>query len=302
MSEIRQFSYSRILDYATCPRKYYWHNVAKITPIEKSKALTFGYCMSEALRAWRRSGKVDDAKDAFVKAWIDDDKNLKQKADPNDPKDFRTVERGFELIQEYTRQYPDEPSQVIQSEVKFDGIPLGVVDGIAIQSRGRIDGVLRIGNDINILEDKTTSALGPSFFKTIKSSFQVSLYLWVSDQLGLFKIGEKPTTPRCVINAMRVHPKEFKFDRDIVMKSRHKLNLIQENLLDWIRQIFWSEQTGIYPMNDIDGSICEKYGGCEYLPLRYATKSMQETLIKSSFKPLEYQEPEEGSNESKSSR
>lgn len=287
MSEIRQFSYSRILDYATCPRKYYWRNVAKIVPVKKSKALTFGYCMSEALRAWRRNENIEDAKEAFINAWIDDDQNLKQKFDPDDPKDFRTIERGKELIQEYAQQYPDESSQVIQSEVKFDEIPLGTVDGIAIQAKGRIDGVLRIGDDISILEDKTTSALGPSFFKTIKSSLQVGLYLWVSDQLGLFKIGDKPTTPRCIVNAIRVHPTEFKFDRDIVIKSRTKLDSIRENLLDWIKQIFWSERTGVYPMNDIDGTVCEKYGGCEYLPLRYATIAMQETLIKSSFRPLE---------------
>lgn len=293
MSEARQFSYSRILDYATCPRKYYWRNVRRIVPVEKHKALSFGYCMSEALRAWRRSSSVEDAKEAFVAAWVSDGKILKQEFDPDDPKDFRTVHRGFDLIKEYTSQYPDEPSQVIQSEVKFDGVSLGIVDGVAIQARGRIDGVLMIGNDINVLEDKTTSALGPSFFKTIKSSLQVSLYLWISDQLGLFKIGDKSTTPRCIINAMRVHPKEFKFDRDIVLKSRSKLNLIQENLLDWVKQIFWSEKTGIYPMNDIDGSICEKYNGCEYLPLRYATKSMQDTLIESSFKPLEHHEPKE---------
>jgi hypothetical protein len=279
----RTFSYSRILDYATCPHKHYLRNVCGIVSKNKHKALSFGHCMSEGMREWRKAGDLNSAKEAFVKAWDLDGKNLKMTFDIDDPKDYRTVKRGFEILQAYANEYPSEPQQTLQSEIKFDGIFLGVVEETEIYLRGRIDSIFTIGNDISIDEDKTTSQLGPMFFNSLRDSMQVGLYLWVANQLGLFNIGNKPTTPRCILNAILVHPKETRFARDITIKSRSKLRAVKNNCLDWARQILIAEKLNIFPMNDVDNSICTKYGGCDYLPLRYVDGSMRERLLEAEY-------------------
>jgi len=279
----RTFSYSRILDYATCPQRYKKKNVLKILPRRKAKALAFGSCMSESLRVWRKSNNLDVAKEAFVNIWDQEGQILSKSFNPKTPEDYRTIERGFKILKAYTEEYPDEPKQIIQSEVKFDNVYLGNVEDTEIFLRGRIDSIFKIGNDISIDEDKTTSTLGPKFFNPLRDSMQVGLYLWVADQLGLFNIGGKSTTPRCILNAILVHPKKFLFNRDITIKSRGKLNEIAKNALNWVTQILVAESLDLFPKNDVDNSICTKYGGCDYLPLRYAQGSIEDRLLKTEY-------------------
>ncbi len=281
--EERFFSYSRILSYATCPMKYYWEYVYNIVPIEKPKALSFGHCMSRGLEAYRRTGTLKDAKEMFFQAWIEEGKNLKQKLDPDNPKDFRTVERGFEILEDYTKEYPNEHEVIIQPEVKFT-VPMGILNETKIIFRGRIDGVLWVGKDAAINEDKTTSILGEKYLPNLRDSLQIALYLWAADESGLFKLGGKTITPRCLMNVIRVHPEKYEYKRDIAIKSRMHLHSAVENALQWIDRILASEKSGIFPKNDADNSVCTKYGGCSYLPLRYKNPSIIESLIKTEYK------------------
>ncbi|GAH83408.1 unnamed protein product, partial [marine sediment metagenome] len=190
----------------------------------KAKPLSFGSCTSKGLESYRLTGSVDEAMKAFSNAWEKDGKVLLVELDPDNPKDFRTVKRGLQLMKEYAEEYPDDPSQVVGSkspegergaEIKFDDIYLGIVNGTEIFLRGRIDGIFKVGDDIYIVEDKTTSRLGETFLQILRDSLQINIYLWVADMLGLFTVGDKKKTPKCLMNAMRVHPTEFKFKRDV---------------------------------------------------------------------------------------
>ncbi len=302
--EKRFFSYSKILDFATCPQKYHLRQVLGIQPAQKSKALAMGSCVSMALRAFRSGEGEKGARQAFMDTWEKEGKVLRLESHPDFPKDFRTVKRGIELIHEYIQKYPDDPERTIEPEVAFE-VPLFTevenhVDGEPLNDtevilRGRIDGVFIDGNDINIGEDKTTSQLGETFLPNLAGSLQIKIYLWAADQRGLFEVGGKKRTPRCLMNAMRVHPTEFRFKRDITIQSRPQLELAKENVINWIKRILAAEKDGNFPLNDINNTICTMYGGCEYLPLRYKTGSVRESLLRNEYtiKP-----PKRGGNES----
>lgn len=274
----RYFSYSKILDYATCAQKYYLKQRLGIEPKEKAKPLAYGYCMSMALRTYRKGEGEDAARQAFMAAWEEDGQTLILEPDPNIPKDFRSVKRGLQMVHEYIEKYPDDPKQMIEPEISFE-ISLGVIDNVEIILRGRIDGVIADNRDICIIEDKTTSRLGETFLPNLAGSLQIKIYLWVADQKGLFEIGGKKKTPRCLMNAMRTHATEFRFKRDITIQSRPQLELAKDNVISWIKRILAAERDGNFPLNDVDNTVCTKYSGCEYLPLRYKEGTVRESLL-----------------------
>jgi hypothetical protein len=286
----REFSFSKILSYATCPEKYrLCYGNPRILPIQKPKPLALGSCLAKGFEGYRIIGTLKGASDAFQKEWLKDGKVLSIRSDPNNPKDFRTVERGLEILKDYMRQYPDENKQMIEPEVRFR-LKIGEVDGVAIFLVGRIDGVFLLGKDICVVEDKSTSMLGPTYLRNLRDSLQIGLYLYAAEREGLFDIGGKKKTPKCLMNAVKVHLTEFKYDRDLAIKSRFSLEKYKDNAVNWIRRIISSEETGIFPKNDADNLTCTKYGGCEYLPLRYTEGNIRERLLKNEFKVLDGKE------------
>jgi hypothetical protein len=242
--------------------------------------------MSNAIRFYRSTASFDEAAKAFQDAWIEDGKILSIRTTDEDPKDFRTVQRGLEILEAYVKFYPDDPENTIRPEVSFE-VPVGVVRDRNIMLRGRIDGVVSDGKGgARIGEDKTTSRLGDTFFDALRGSLQIGLYLYAADQYGLFDIGKR-TTPSCLMNAIKVHPKEFKFTRDVAIKSRNTLHFFKENALRWVDRMIASEEENIYPLNDIDNSTCTKYGGCDYLPLKYAEGELRKALLLHNFQRKE---------------
>ena len=291
MTEKRSFSYSKIRSYATCPGKYKKEYLLRITPILKAKPLAYGSCMSSAIATYRSGGTLEEAKKAFIKTWEEEGQVLSIDADPDNPKDFRTVRRGYDMIKEYIDEYPEEHKLIAEPEIKFS-LEIGEIEGILIILDGRLDGVIEVGKDHAVIEDKTTSRLGPTYFDTLRGSLQILIYMWAADQLGLFKIGGVSKIPKCLMNAMRTHLTEFRFLRDIAVKSRISLDQAKENALTWIRQILIAEDKDLFPLNDVDNETCKKYGGCEYLPFKYAHESVIENLMRTDFKIKEKKKEE----------
>jgi len=273
---MERYSWSKIKCFADCPMKYKKRYVDRIYPRKKSTALCLGYCMSCGLNAYRKTGSLDAAQQEFMNGWKEDGQILLLKKE-DDPR--RSVERGLEILYNYIETYPDEPSRTVQSEIKFEH---EVANGIIFN--GRIDGVLRLDDgSFAIIEDKTTSRLGDSYFVKMKGSSQVLWYMWVANELGLFNIDGHKQLPKCFINAIYIHHERDRFERDITMKTEKALTMSMMNMLDWIRQIQVAEATELFPFNDVDNSICTAYGGCEYLPLKYATGRMYERILNSDF-------------------
>ncbi len=274
--EPKTFSWSKINSYAACPMLYKHRYVERLQPVRKAPALVLGSCVASGLNAFRQTGTKDATFSAFTKTWIKEGKILAlKKAD--DPR--RSVERGLEILDAYIKEYPKEPDNIVQPEVSFK---IEVASNIVFN--GRIDAVIRLNDgSLAIIEDKTTSRLGPTFFTKLKGSSQILWYLWVANKMGLFDVEGKKQMPKCWLNALYIHDKTERFERDITIKSTRTLDLAQKNMLVWIEQIFWAEKTDTFPYNDVDNDTCSKYGGCDYLPLKYASDSLKERIIKNEF-------------------
>ena len=274
---MRNFSWSRINSYASCPRKYKHRYLNHLVPIKKSSALSLGYCMSCGLQKYRQTGEKDAAFASFIDAWKSDGQILLMKKS-EDPR--RSVERGLEILGNYTEEFPAEADSVVKPEVSFE-----VEAAPGINFIGRIDAIIRMADkSLAIIEDKTTSRLGATYFLRMKGSSQVLWYMWVANKLGLFEIEGKKQMPKCLINAIYIHKETRRFERDIAMKSSKVLELAHQNMLSWINRILVAEKDDCFPMNDIDNSICTAYGGCEYLPLKYIEGSLRDRIVKNEFK------------------
>lgn len=215
--------------------------------------------MSQGLEHFRNTGDVVSSAEVLIKACSEDDSELVgSKID--DPK--RSIERLVEIFSGYCAEYPNEPKTVIQPETPFE---IFIDSAERIIFRGVIDVVIEMADGSPaIIEDKTTSRLGETFFRYHKDSPQVLWYLRTADQLGLFT-KPKSSIPKAIINAIYIHPTQFRFERDIAIKPRRILDESYHDMLDWISEILSAEELNFYPRNFC---FCHEYGGCDYLLLR----------------------------------
>lgn len=268
---MKKYSHSRIATFMECPHKYYLRDILRIVPKKKAKPLVLGGCMADGLACFRETGDIDKAENAFIKKWRDEDQTLDVKKDA-DPK--RSVERGLEILGEYALTYPDDPSQVVKPEVRFDE---EIAPGIRF--RGRIDGLMDV-DDLAIVEDKTTSWLTATYLSQQQKSFQVLWYLWIARKLGYFKLS-KSGRPKLLFNAILIDEKKFEFVRRTIPKTNKEIDAAFDRLLEWIGLMQLAEENNIFPKADM--KVCLKWGGCDYLPLRDAMGSIHDRLLKNEY-------------------
>lgn len=282
---MESYSYTKINTYAACPYKYYLQNIERLLPTEKAKPLALGACMASGVAAYRETGNREKARDAFVETWHEEGRVLEtyKKDDP-----MRSVERGIEILDAYMEHYPDEPEHSIKPEIRFEE---EILEGVLF--RGRIDGVVRAGKDIAIDEDKTASRLGEFYFKQLRNSYQILWYLWIAKHLGLFEI-EGTRAPKCLINVLYIHPETLRFERQLIVKTSKQVDATFPILVNWIKQIQTATKLNLFPK--ADNSVCQMYGGCEYLPLKYAEGRVKESLLKNYYEIKPVKKKDERSN------
>ena len=272
---MRKFSHTKVLSYSRCPRIYQKKYIEKIVPKKKSDALILGEGIAAGLAEFRSSGSPISAMEEFVRITMS--RRLIPEIETPSPKMFRSVKRGAEILEGYMKRHPDEPETIVLTEQRF-AIPL--TDTIIFE--GKLDAISKISTGLALIEDKTTSRLGDSFFDMLKKSSQITWYLMAANDLGL--LDDKP---KCILNAIYSNYAKLRYERDITTKSIAKLEDARQNLKDLIQNILDAELLNRFPKNNVDGGECVKYGGCDYLILcsNDTNKSMQERLKQSEFDP-----------------
>ena len=159
----RLYDYSLLNDFEKCERRGYWMAVRNKVSSAPSPAMHFGAAIHAGTDAWRKANKNDQAGyDAYEHAFT---------GMPEDAK--RTFEHGRLLLRGYFKRYVAEPFLVLAGEVTFV-VPMA--DGSKLV--GRIDGVVRWGPYIYVLETKTTSSLGSEFMRQFKPNLQIDVYCY----------------------------------------------------------------------------------------------------------------------------
>ena len=274
----------------TCPAKYLLRRQGWTTR-RRSGALTFGGVIHEGLAEWYRTGSPEGALVKIRESWPDsapsDDYRNMQKAltvmleymkmYPTEP--FKVVMAGDKPLIEIaftidTGMYLDcigykigeapDGSDIWQPGCGWrwsrgdstDVCPRCGHELEPIEYGGIMDGVVEFGPQIYVLEHKSTSQLGPTYFNQFKPNNQVTGYVWAGGQMSGKRVGG------ALINAIGVYKAgATKFERKPTSRSEAEIAEWLEKVRRECNNIRRFDVTGEFPMRT---TACTMYGLCEY--------------------------------------
>lgn len=217
--------------YMRCPRLYYYGMVLhRRGRGGQSPALAYGTVWHSIMEAhYKTGGDIKSVTDAAVANW-----------QPHDnPEDHRTLQRAVSEYGQFLAKYGDH-----DTETRLCGVTVGYPDlplvecptevwwpGALHPYTGKIDRIFE-HHGLYLVEDhKTTSALGPTYFRQFDPSNQMMGYAWLAQKLsGLPIAGVR-------INAHAVLKGSSKFERQTIMFSDERLEEWSRNLQMWIKRM-----------------------------------------------------------------
>lgn len=260
-----------------CPRSCEYAYLHKRIGAWANSALNFGGAIHHAL-----AHRYTHSPDLMMSADEEEQMRLLEEwflEKPNPENDHRTLDLAQALIRGYNSKYQGEEFNTLELDgkpavelpfaftlynrsIKFNGennYP------ITIMYSGRIDLPVRANGQLFVVDHKTTSMLGDTFFKGLSVSPQMIGYC-----AGI----EKTLGQKCdgfIVNALRV-PKPTKRDGMVIRDDdfqRLKVYLydgqVEEwrtNLIDQIEEFLWHHERGYMPQKK---TWCvNKFGTCEY--------------------------------------
>ncbi len=254
--------FSTMSDFLKCRKRGYYRHILNIVPDRTSKALVFGGAMHEALASWYQFRDEGKAIREFSNYWnahvppptTPEEGKISLQPQQEDPK--RNLVNGVNILSGYFKAYPKEPFQILSNEFPFK-VFLGQIEGVSYYLTGKVDLTVRWNGMTYIMDHKTTSMLGGSFFKQFHPSLQLDGYAYaVKDIFG--------ECDGVLINAILVAKTKQTFERDIFSKTEEDLELYVENALQIMWEIEQAKKADRYVINT---DACTLYGECPYLEL-----------------------------------
>ena len=173
-------TYSMWSLFRNCRKAADWRYVQHVVPNERDGNLHYGSLIHDCLEAWHRYRNLD-----HVLGLID-------RSCPNrngDDSQRRDWHLATAMMRGYAARYPEEEFEVVELEKVFQGPIVNPETGAASRSfvlSGKVDGIVRIGNEYFVLEHKTASLLDSSYLERLWTDFQITLYAYYVEQtLGL---------------------------------------------------------------------------------------------------------------------
>lgn len=250
------------------------------TSRRRSGALGFGSCLHEGLAVWHRTYDIGAALLKINEKWPEQM--------PID--DWRTKEKCIKTMIEYSKHYPHETFVVVgMPDNPVIEVPFTLDTGMflpcqhrtcahfmladwdkaykakcescgkekePIEYGGIYDMLIEFSGHLYVVDHKTTSMMGPSYFNQFKPNNQMTGYIWAAGLMSGRKVAG------AFINAIGMYKTGVtKFEREITSRSQAAID-------EWLRNV-WTECVniithklgGYFPMRT--GS-CTQYGLCEY--------------------------------------
>lgn len=290
--------------YMSCPRKFYYgmvlHRRGRAGSL-LSPALAYGTTWHAIMEThYKTGGDMQKVVEAAVASWRPHE----------NPEDHRTLERCVSEYARYTDRwgdhdaeaktwgktvgYPDAPVVEVPTEIWWPG---------AIHSyAGKIDRIVEHQGLYYVEDHKTTSALGPTYFRQFDPSNQMMGYAWLAEKLtGLPIAGVR-------INAHAVLKGSSKFERQTIMFTQERLEEWAENYGRWAARIATSYEI-VAQSTHLDDAVAEvssavlsafphnfqacagKYGQCVYtdvctMPARIRSRILENDFELRQWNPL----------------
>ena len=173
-------TYSMWSLFRNCRKACEWRYVHELVPLERDRNLALGTVIHECLEIWHSTGNLDAVLDAVDRAYPTRDQ------DPDQKRDWHLATA---MMKGYATRYADEEFEVVALEKTFEGKIVNPATSASSRSfilAGKVDGIVRIGNEHYLLEHKTASQLDGSYLERLWSDFQIVLYSrYVEQTLGI---------------------------------------------------------------------------------------------------------------------
>ena len=173
-------TYSMWALFRNCRKACEYRYVVGLTPRDKDPNLTFGSLIHECLQAWHGNRDL-----AAVLDYIDRT-CANRVSDEGVRKDWHLARS---MMTGYAARYPQEDFAVVALEKNFEGPIVNPQTGAASRSfvlAGKVDGIVRIGDDYYLLEHKTAATIDADYLERLWTDFQIAIYSqYVEQALGL---------------------------------------------------------------------------------------------------------------------
>lgn len=262
-----------------CPRLYWLRHVRGLSSKGVKTALGFGGMVHAGLAKWYETGSAEQAL-RTVEEYVF--------VDPES--DHRTKGRAMVTMAEYIGHYGSPDSRwdkVLLTETPFD-----IVDADGFRYGGVIDLVVLWKGVPWIVDHKTTTRGGDSYWYQFQNSGQMCGYTWAGSEL----VGQP--VRGVIINRILLHKQkkspEEEFAWRPMLYSAEKVLEWKEMRIDAYHEIALSIETDNFrPRWD---NCINKYGTCPFFNVCSAPATSREELIASDFdvRPWDWRDREEG--------
>ena len=151
-----------------------------LVALESDPNLRFGSAVHQFLECWHKHRDLAQVLDLI-------DRSYPNRATDDDQ--LRDWHLATAIMKGYAALYPVEEFSVVELEKKFEGEIVNPATGANSRSftlAGKVDGIVRIGDEHFLLEHKTASILDSGYIERLWTDFQIILYCWYVEQaLGI---------------------------------------------------------------------------------------------------------------------
>jgi hypothetical protein len=177
-------TYSMWSLFRNCRKAAHWRYVLELVPLEKDRNLSFGSLIHVCLETWHRTRDL-----GLTLAHVD--QACCNRA--QDEEQRRVWHLATAMMRAYAARYPAEEFEIVALEKGFEGNIINPKTGAASRSfvlAGKVDGIVRLGDQHFLLESKSAAVLDESYLEKLWTDFQISLYAFYIEQtLGLHIAG-----------------------------------------------------------------------------------------------------------------
>lgn len=173
-------TYSMWSKFRNCRKACEFRYLRHLAPIRKDCNLAFGSVIHECLEIWHRDQAMDQVLKHIDRSYPDRAFDLDQKRDWH---------LATAMMNGYARRYPTEDFKVVELEKTFEGRIVNPETGSSSRNyllAGKVDGIVRIGDEHYLLEHKTAGQIDSAYLERLWTDFQITLYSWYVEQtLGI---------------------------------------------------------------------------------------------------------------------
>ena len=287
---------STLQHFCQCPRSFFYYKIRKRESGGPKAALNFGANVHVTLGMHYDERPDDEITAVTQKLFLEADIPLD---------DYRNVGLAMNLLGKYREHYATEAVDVLEEDgmriiERPFAIPLGTVDGVPIVWTGRIDLVGTVNGHFVIVDHKTSSRFGSTFFDAFRNDQAQLGYTWAVRE-HLRRRGVDPNALKgFMINALIVRKPSrtgvpFDFHREIFPVTEDRIEEWKANTMEMLAMLIGCIRRGTFPMTT--KSCIGMYGPCQYLSTCQLAKDRRDAMLNTGFyqdvtwNPLEDDKP-----------